>query len=193
MLKQIIEEKGLSVYKLAKISNIPYTTAYELVMGKKNIQECNIKTVSAIADALNIPIDSLINNKNIKLSNSWQENKEKEFVFPIIQENKDINMSRFHPLKQKNINIIFNIVNKDSRIEKVIVFGSATNIRCNKDSDLDICITLKKDFVDNNSKNEISEKIQEAINYDADIIWNDRLNKETKIYNNIQKGEIIYE
>ena len=38
------------------------------------------------------------------------------------------------------------------------------------------------------NKNEISEKIQELTDWNADIIWYDRIDKSDRIYKNILKG-----
>lgn len=193
MLKDILKQKGISSYKLAKDSGLPYTTVNEIVLGKKNIKECNAKTVLALANTLNINVQELFDQNKPTLSSSWLDNKDKRFIFPIIEENKKIDISNFHPLKQKNINLIFNIISNDSRINKAIIFGSSTNIRCNNKSDIDIYIKLNSDSINNKTKNEVSLNIQEAINYDADIVWDDKVNKESNLYKNINKGVTIYE
>lgn len=191
MLKEIIKEKGLSVYKVAKGSGIPYTTVNEIVLGKKNINDCSIKTISTLANFLDVPIESLYTNKIQRISTSWLEARNKEYIFPTIVTNSNYDVSRIHPLKQKVVNEIYEFVSKDNRIKKVIIFGSSCTIRCNKDSDIDVCVEL----IDNSNdiKNEISEKIQTITKFNSDILWFDRLKKGTNIYNNINKGVTIYE
>lgn len=193
MLKQIIKSKNISVYKLAKDSGVPYTTVNEIVLEKKNPKDCSVKTISTLASYLNVPEQALYDDSKIKISSSWLDTKDKQYTFPIIENNDSFDMSRFHPLNQKKISIIFNIVSKDIRIKNVIIFGSSTTIRCNKNSDVDICITLNEKDISNINKDEISQKIQNELNYKADIIWADRVKKDSKLYKNIKKGETIYE
>lgn len=193
MLKDIIKEKGISVYRLAKGSGIPYTTVNEIVLNKKRIEDCNTKTILAISKYLNKPIESLINDKNNTISTSWQDARYKKYSFPIVVKNKEFEINRIHPLKQKEVVTIYNTIKNNKKINSLIVFGSSTTIRCNKNSDIDICIELNKDKINNETKNEISELLQEKLNYNLDIIWKDRLTKNTNIYKNIERGVKIYE
>lgn len=193
MLKDIIKEKGISVYRLAKGSGIPYTTVNEIVLNKKRIEDCNTKTILAISKYLNKPIESLINNKNNTISTSWQDARYKKYSFPIVVKNKEFEINRIHPLKQKEVVTIYNTIKNNKKINSLIVFGSSTTIRCNKNSDIDICIELNKDNINNETKNEISELLQEKLNYNLDIIWKDRITKNTNIYKNIERGVKIYE
>ena len=193
MLKDILKDKNISVYKLAKKSGVPYTTVNEIVLGKKNPKDCSVRTISNLANYFNVPEQALFDDTEIKISTSWLDKKNKKYVFPIIVKNSNYDVSRIHPLNQKKIDIVFNIVNDDSRINKVIVFGSSTTIRCNKNSDVDIYISLYSKDINNKNKNEISETIQNKLNYNADIIWADRVANESQLYKNIMKGETIYE
>lgn len=193
MLKEILKDKNISVYKLAKESGIPYTTVNEIVLGKKNPKECSVKTISSLANYLNVPQQALFDDSKIKISTSWLDQKNKKYIFPIIVDNDEYDASRFHPLNQKRVNIIFNIVHNDYRIDKVIIFGSSTTIRCNKNSDIDVYISLNKKDINNKNKDEISKTIQEQLDYKADILWADRIDKNSNLYKNIMKGETIYE
>lgn len=197
MLKEYLKIKKLSVYKLAELSNVPYTTLNELINGKKRIDDCKIKTIENIAKALNISIESLLrllNNKNIVLSNSWQENKDKVFYFPIVVENLNYQANRIHPLMQRVVNDIYEYVKTDNSIEKVIIFGSAINIRCNNKSDIDVALKIRNECFNIEYRNKISEKIQEISNFNADIIWLNTIDKNSRLYENIsKKGVVIYE
>lgn len=192
MLKQILQKRKLSVYRLSKMAKLPYTTVNEIVLGKKSIEECNLKTIIAIANALNIPIESLYKENNIELSNSWQQVREKRYKFPDIVNDPQRDFSCFHPLKQKKLKVIYDLVSKDIRINKIIVFGSSLNIRCNKNSDIDIMIELNKEYINKKDKTDISDKISEKLDWNVDILWADRISKNSKLYGNIMKGEILY-
>jgi len=74
----------------------------------------------------------------------------------------------------------------------IVVFGSSLNLRCTVDSDLDLAIKLKDDNVSNEIKTEISEKIQSAYDWNADILWRDRLNESDRILHEIRKGVILH-
>lgn len=197
MLKQYLIDHKISIYRLAEISGVPYTTLNELVNGKKSITDCKIKTIESIASALNISIEALLkllSNREIVLSNSWEDNKQNKYQFPIIIQNDNYECSRIHPLMQKKINDIYTVVSKEEAIEKVIVFGSSINIRCNNKSDVDLAIQLKDKFFTKNNKNIISEKIQEAVEYNADIIWLNMIDLDSQLNKNINKlGVTIYE
>lgn len=197
MLKEYLKIKKLSVYKLAELSNVPYTTLNELINGKKRVDDCKIKTIENIAKALNISIESLLqllNNKNKVLSNSWQENKDKVFYFPIVVENLNYQANRIHPLMQRVVNDIYEYVKTNNSIEKVIIFGSAINIRCNNKSDIDVALKIRNECFNIEYRNKISEKIQEISNFNADIIWLNTIDKNSRLYENIsKKGVVIYE
>lgn len=197
MLKEYLKTKKLSVYKLAELSNVPYTTLNELINGKKRIDDCKIKTIENIAKALNISIESLLqllNNKNIVLSNSWQENKDKVFYFPIVVNNSNYQANRIHPLMQRVVNDIYEYVKTNNSIEKVIIFGSAINIRCNNKSDIDVALKIRNECFNIEYRNKISEIIQEISNFNADIIWLNTIDKNSRLYENVcKKGVVIYE
>ena len=197
MLKEYLKIKKLSVYKLAELSNVPYTTLNELINGKKRIDDCKIKTIENIAKALNISIESLLqllNNKNKVLSNSWEENKDKVFYFPIVVENLNYQANRIHPLMQRVVNDIYEYVKTNNSIEKVIIFGSAINIRCNNKSDIDVALKIRNECFNIEYRNKISEKIQEISNFNADIIWLNTIDKNSRLYENIsKKGVVVYE
>ena len=197
MFKQFLKERNITIYKLSEISKVPYTTLNELANGKKTVNDCKIKTIENISKALNISIELLLdilNNKQVKLSNSWEENKNKKFYFPIIVNNDNYECNRIHPLMQKMVNKIYNFVSNTYEIEKVIIFGSSINIRCNRNSDIDIAVKIKSESFNRNVQNNISEQIQEITEYNSDIIWLNTIDQNTKLFNNINtKGVIIYE
>lgn len=179
------------------MSNVPYTTLNELVNGKKKIEECKIKTIESIANSLNMSVEALLyilNNKKVVLSNSWEETKNKTYYFPVIVKNDNYECNRIHPLKQAKVNELYKIMKENETIEKIIIFGSSVNIRCNIKSDLDIAIKLKSNQFTKENQNTISEEIQEHLDYGCDIIWLNQIDKTSKLYSNIiNKGVTIYE
>lgn len=60
MIKDELKKRKLSVYECSKLSNIPYTTLLELVNNKSKFENCNVKTIIKLSDALKIPLTELI-------------------------------------------------------------------------------------------------------------------------------------
>lgn len=59
MLKSLLDEKGLSVYKLSKESKIPYSTLNDLVNRKLPIENMRCGQVRGLAIALGMDMDTL--------------------------------------------------------------------------------------------------------------------------------------
>jgi len=198
MIKDYIKIRNESIYKISKNSNIPYTTLNEIVLNKKNICDCNVGTLKKLAKYFNITIEALIDiceNKNIIISNSWYENKYKKFKFNNITNYNYDFLTYIHPLNQKKIAKIYNSIKDIQNIKRVIIFGSSVNIRCNKNSDIDIYIDLKDKNASRDIKNNISDLIQKSNDYNEsiDIIWSGSIDEKTEMYKNIMNGIIIYE
>ena len=109
-------------------------------------------------------------------------------LFKEIYECEKVDMRRIFPTKQLFVKKIHERFEDDDRIACIIVFGSAVSNLCNKWSDLDLLVRLKEDAVNLDNKNDISEVIQELCDWNADIIWYDRIDKSDRIYENILKG-----
>lgn len=62
-INEIIELKGITKYRLAKISGIPNATLSELCSGKTSIEKCSGETLYKIAKALNVSIESLLDDR----------------------------------------------------------------------------------------------------------------------------------
>jgi len=74
-ITRLMKQKGLSRYKLAKDSGVPYTTLIKILDGTtKNPQ---IETLSAIADVLRVPADYLLGRGNI-FNIGWAIREERE-------------------------------------------------------------------------------------------------------------------
>lgn len=113
---------------------------------------------------------------------------ENVYTFKVIYNDDKIEMRRIFPTKQIFVKRIREQFRNDDRIACIMVFGSAVSIKCNKWSDIDLLVRLKDNAVSNSNKNEISECIQELCDWNADIIWFDRIDKKDRIYNEILKG-----
>lgn len=59
-LVTILKNKGISVYRCSKESNVPYTTLLDIVKGKTKIEKCTVETVYKLAKVLNIAMEELL-------------------------------------------------------------------------------------------------------------------------------------
>ena len=110
------------------------------------------------------------------------------YIFNTICDCPGVRLERVFPTKQKIVKKIHDYFKDDNRLSCIVLFGSAVTIRCNPSSDVDLLVRLSGDNVNNETKNEISERLQELCDWKADIIWYDRITPDERIYNNILKG-----
>jgi len=60
MLKDIIFDKGVSIYKLSKKSGVAYTTLNDLCNGRTSVKKCSVETIYKIAQVLDVTMESII-------------------------------------------------------------------------------------------------------------------------------------
>lgn len=72
-LNYIISERGLSMYKLAKSSGVPYTTINDICNGKTQIEKCSAETIFRLAKVLDMSMESLLPDVLVGLSNERPE------------------------------------------------------------------------------------------------------------------------
>ncbi len=61
-INEILIKKGITKYRLAKLSGVPNATLSELCSGKTNIEKCSAETLYKISKVLNISMEKLIEN-----------------------------------------------------------------------------------------------------------------------------------
>lgn len=59
-LRTLLNERNMSMYRLAQISGIPKTTVIDICSGKSSIECCNAKTVFQLARALECSMEYLM-------------------------------------------------------------------------------------------------------------------------------------
>lgn len=59
-IQTLLEQKGITKYRLSKISGVPKTTILDICSGKTSIENCNAKTVYLIAQALDCSMEELM-------------------------------------------------------------------------------------------------------------------------------------
>lgn len=124
-------------------------------------------------------------------NSTWEQERDKRYFFHTVCDSEMKNLNSIYPLNQQMVNDIYNAVHDDQRIDMIIVFGSSLNFRCNADSDVDLAVKLKPGFVTNADKDDISMKIQTACDWNADILWRDRISETEPILEEIRKGVIL--
>lgn len=117
---------------------------------------------------------------------SWDDVRNVGFRFKECISVPGVDITRVHPWKQAVVKSIRDALIYDSRIERVVLFGSSVNIRCQMSSDLDVVIKMK-DF-SNDAKLDVSEKLQEACGWTADILWFDHLSENDRVYQEAKRG-----
>lgn len=58
---EALNNSGMTMYALSKLSGVPYTTVNEIHRGKLDINQCAVGTVHRLAGVLDVPADSIIN------------------------------------------------------------------------------------------------------------------------------------
>lgn len=60
MLNELLKEKNISMYRLSKNCNIPYTTVHDIFTEKADIKKCSAETVYKLAKELNVSMEDLL-------------------------------------------------------------------------------------------------------------------------------------
>lgn len=195
MLRDILLKKKISVYEAAKASGIPYTTLSELANGKKNPRDCSIRTILKLADYLDLSVETLLqqlqapSSERPRIATTWEDARRKKYRFPVIvPEAAGFDVSRVHPLKQRQAAAVFAALQQDDRVEEAFLFGSSVSIRCNQASDADFAVKLKDEANSPEAKNQVSETMQELCGWKADILWLEKLKEGSPIYENVMRG-----
>ena len=60
MIQDVLNEKNMTIYRLAKESGVPYATVNDICNGKARIEKCSAETIYRIAHALEITMEDLL-------------------------------------------------------------------------------------------------------------------------------------
>ena len=60
MLKELMKNKNLSMYRLSKITNIPYSTISDICLKKTKIEKCSAETIYRLSKALEVSMEDLV-------------------------------------------------------------------------------------------------------------------------------------
>lgn len=59
-LRSLLNERNMSMYRLAQVSGVPKTTVIDICSGKSSIEGCNAKTVFLLAKGLGCSMEELM-------------------------------------------------------------------------------------------------------------------------------------
>ena len=59
-INELLQQKGMTKYRLSVLSGVPHSTLNELCSGKTNIRKCSAETVYKLAKALGVSMESLV-------------------------------------------------------------------------------------------------------------------------------------
>lgn len=107
------------------------------------------------------------------------------------------NVSKIHPLKQKQVRDIVAAAKEDSAVKSITIFGSVTRYDCDIDSDLDICIDWRYGCYDDEGvlqpfTRNMYKCITDITKGNVDIINREDL-PDTYLTEAVEQGVIVYE
>ncbi len=60
MIRDLLEKKSMTKYRLSKLTGIPYTTINDICSERADIKKCSVDTVYKIASALDVTMEELL-------------------------------------------------------------------------------------------------------------------------------------
>lgn len=60
MINRVLEEKGITKYRLSKESGVPQTTIIDICSGKTRIEKCSAETIYRISKVLGVSMEELV-------------------------------------------------------------------------------------------------------------------------------------
>lgn len=59
-IQDALEDKNMSIYRLSKVSGVPYATVNDICNGKARLEKCSAETIYKLAHALDVSMEELI-------------------------------------------------------------------------------------------------------------------------------------
>lgn len=79
-INKLLQEKGMTKYRLSVLSGVPHATLSELCNGKTNIGKCSVETIYKLAKALGVSMETLVEDA-FKPKPSREELREKSYEY----------------------------------------------------------------------------------------------------------------
>ena len=59
-IQDALKQKNMSIYRLAKVSGVPYATVNDICNGKAKLEKCSAETVYRLARTLDVSMEELL-------------------------------------------------------------------------------------------------------------------------------------
>ena len=59
-IQDALKQKNMSIYRLAKLSGVPYATMNDICNGKAKLEKCSAETIYRIARTLGVSMEELL-------------------------------------------------------------------------------------------------------------------------------------
>ncbi len=79
-INKLLQEKGLTKYRLSVLSGVPHATLSDLCNGKTSIGKCSVETIYKLAKALGVSMETLVGDA-FKPKPSGEELREKSYEY----------------------------------------------------------------------------------------------------------------
>lgn len=183
IIKKLRLEKGLTQQEVAYELKIDQSTYAHYESGRRTPDIDKLRllaTYYCLVDEL-LGVNCVNKEKTSPLYGKY-------YKFNNLFPDSPVDMSRVYPLKQSVVNELNIYLSREKRVKSAMLFGSSITIQCNKESDIDLVVRLNDDSINREVKSEISEKVLEICDWNADLLWFDTIDKNEKIYHDICKG-----
>ena len=182
-LKQLRNERGLTQKEISAIIEVDQSTYAHYESGRRTP---DLDKLQRLANYYGL-VDELLGVNAIEPVMKGTQLYGKYYRFNRLFESP-VELERIYPTKQALAVKLYEILHSDVRVTSAVLFGSSITMKCHSLSDTDIAIRLDSQFINRETKNEISEKVLEICDWRADILWYDTLNNNEKIYKEICRG-----
>ena len=79
-INKLLQEKGLTKYRLSVLSGVPHATLSDLCNGKTSIGKCSVETIYKLAKTLGVSMETLVEDA-FKPKPSGEELREKSYEY----------------------------------------------------------------------------------------------------------------
>ena len=59
-IQDVLKQKHMSIYRLAKVSEVPYATVNDICNGKAQLEKCSAETIYRLAHALDVSMEEIL-------------------------------------------------------------------------------------------------------------------------------------
>ena len=81
-INQIINDRGITKYRLAKLSGVPHATLNDICNGKTKIEKCSAETIYKLAQVLSVSMEYLIETSIKIRDEQYERERSYEYGLP---------------------------------------------------------------------------------------------------------------